>query len=102
MDGIKINALRIVCAKHIIEEVVKPGTFFWILVEGRQELRRKLIDCVAKVVEAWTPPTVEGLTNPMINKWIDALKFECIVQLYLVFGAADINQARFAAGIYGV
>ncbi len=100
MSGIKINALRIVCAKRIIEEVVKPGTFFWLLIDGRQELRRKLIDCVMKVVEAWTPPTVEGLTDPVVSGWIDALKFECVVQLYLAFGASDINQARFAAGSY--
>ena len=99
MSEVKINAMRLVIAKHVLEEIVKRGSFFWMLIEGRDDLRQRLIESVCGIVEAWTPPTLDNLTDEIISTWIDQNKMKCLVALYQEFGAKE-NEAAFAARLW--
>ena len=83
----KTEAMRLVCAKHVIDDLLTPGTFFWLLCDGRLENGRLLINTVAEVVEAWTPPQLDDLSDELISQWINQLKFKSLVELYQVFNA---------------
>jgi len=100
MTFLKYRAMRLVCGKRIIEEVTRKGTFFWLLCEGRPENSFLLIETVAKVVEAWTPPQTKDLTEAMVSSWVKRLKFKCLVELYLVFGAKHKGEATLAAVVW--
>lgn len=90
--------MRLVCGKHIIAELVKPGTFFWLLCQGKPENGKLLINTVAKIVEAWEPPQLDDLTDELISGWIDQLKFRSVVELYQVFGASKREAHAMAIG----
>ena len=97
MSDVRVAAMRLVCAKHIVAEVTKQGSFFWVLIHGRKDLAGRVINTVARVVEEWTPPQLDRLTDALMSGWIDQLKFKALVALYVEFGAKNVQEASVAA-----
>jgi len=100
MTFLKYRAMRATCGTRVIQEVTQKGTFFCLLCEGKPENLFLLIETVAKVIADWTPPQTEDATDAMVASWVKRLKFKCLVELYLVFGAKHKGEATLAAVVW--
>jgi hypothetical protein len=92
--------MRLVCGKHIMKEILRPWSFFDLLSRDDPKHRFTVIETIAKVVDAWTPPTLENLSDAVINKWVNELKMEALIALYMVFGADTKGEAAIAARLW--
>ena len=91
----RVAAMRIVVGKHILQDIFKEGSFFWLLCLDHKENAALVVETVAKILEEWEPPQLEDLTDALISGWIDQLKFKCIPALYVAFQAPRLVSDGF-------
>ena len=96
----KERAMKLVCSKQILKEVLRPYSFFWWLCEDRPDHGMTVIATICEVVTAWKIPTFEGLTDAVIYQWVNSLKLETLFRLYKRFGAKTDGEASFAASMW--